>query len=265
MERETRSTVRIAAVGDIHCTRESKGTLAELFAGASRDADMLLLAGDLTDYGLPEEARTLAGELAGSQIPIVAVLGNHDFESGKQHEVVAILERAGVKVLVGDSVEILGVGIAGTKGFAGGFGAHALGSWGEPIIKAFVQEALDEALKLETALARLRTDARIVLLHYAPTQSTVEGEPEAIFPFLGSSRLEEPIERYGATLVVHGHAHYGTLDGATRSGIDVHNVSLPLLRHSGCEQPFRVFEIEAAPSSDELAAPVARGERRRES
>ncbi|HET8586650.1 MAG TPA: metallophosphoesterase, partial [Candidatus Limnocylindria bacterium] len=225
------------------------------------DADILLLAGDLTDFGLPEEARVLAGELAGASIPIVAVLGNHDFESGKQHEVAGILGRAGVKMLDGDAVEIKGIGFAGTKGFAGGFGAHALGSWGEPPIKQFVQAALDEALKLETALARVRTDQRVVLMHYSPVPSTVVGEPEEIYPFLGSSRLEEPIERFGPSVVIHGHAHHGAPEGRTRAGIPVYNVALPLLRRIGCEQPFRILEIPAQPAADELAQPAARGER----
>ncbi len=250
-------TVRVAAVGDIHCTRDSRGVLHDLFRRASREADVLLLAGDLTDYGLAEEAHVLAGELAGTAIPIVAVLGNHDFESGAPQLVAQVLAEAGVKVLDGDAVEVAGVGFAGTKGFGGGFGPHALGSWGEPAIKHFVQAALDEALKLETALARLRTAHRVVLLHYAPVVDTVSGEPEAIFPFLGSGRLEDPIERYGATLVVHGHAHHGTPDGATRGGIPVHNVSLPLLRQAG-DRPFRIFELAAGDGGERLAAPAAR-------
>jgi Icc-related predicted phosphoesterase len=260
MERDT-SAVRIAAVGDIHCTRDSRGVLAELFAAAAREADILLLAGDLTDFGLPEEARVLAGELAGAPIPFVAVLGNHDFESGKEHEVSGILTKAGVKLLDGDAVEIKGIGFAGTKGFAGGFGAHALGSWGEPSIKQFVQAALDEALKLETALARIRTDQRVVLMHYSPVASTVAGEPEEIYPFLGSSRLEEPIERYEPSLLVHGHAHHGSPEVTTRAGIPVYNVSLPLLRQIGCEHPFRVLEVPAQPGADQLAQPAARAER----
>jgi Icc-related predicted phosphoesterase len=262
MESGTRAAVRLAAVGDIHCTRESRGALAELFAAAAREADILLLAGDLTDYGLAEEARVLAGELAGAHIPIVAVLGNHDFESGHEHEVAAILGKAGVKVLDGDAVELMGVGFAGAKGFAGGFGAHALGSWGEPAIKAFVQAALDEALKLETALARIRTPDRVVLLHYAPTEATVIGEPEPIYPFLGSSRLEEPIDRYVPSMVIHGHAHHGSPEGTTRGGIPVYNVALPLLRAMGSEHPFRVLELPAHAPSDELAAPAARADPR---
>ncbi len=258
MDEQARPPVRIAAVGDIHCTRESRGALAELFAAASREADILLLAGDLTDYGLPEEARVLAGELAGSQIPIVAVLGNHDYESGREHDVATILAKAGVKVLDGDAVELLGIGFAGAKGFGGGFGAHALGSWGEPTIKSFVQAALDEALKLETALARIRTPDRVVLLHYSPTEATAVGEPVPIYPFLGSSRLEEPIDRFEPSMVIHGHAHHGSPEGITRGGIPVYNVALPLLRALGCERPFRMLELPAQSPTDALAEPAAR-------
>ncbi|HJP72234.1 MAG TPA: metallophosphoesterase [Candidatus Limnocylindria bacterium] len=253
-------SVRIAAVGDIHCTRDSRGQLHELFVRATESADVLLLAGDLTDYGLAEEAHVLAGELAGAQLPVVAVLGNHDFESGTPAEVASILKEAGVRVLDGDAVEIKGIGFAGAKGFGGGFGAGALGSWGEPAVKAFVQAALDEALKLETALARLRMEQRVVLLHYSPVARTVEGEPEPIYPFLGSSRLEEPIDRFATSVVFHGHAHHGTLEGSTRGGTPVYNVSLPLLRALGTETPFHVVELPAAEPPDVLAEPAARGQ-----
>jgi Icc-related predicted phosphoesterase len=250
--------VRIAAVGDIHCTRESRGILHELFVQATENADILLLAGDLTDYGLAEEAHVLAGELAGAQLPVLAVLGNHDYESGTPEDVAAILSEAGVKMLDGDAVEVQGIGFAGAKGFGGGFGSNALGAWGEPATKAFVQAALDEALKLETALARLRMEQRVVLLHYSPIAETVDGEPPMIYPFLGSSRLEEPIDRYAASAVFHGHAHHGRLEGATRGGTPVYNVCLPLLRASGGPLPFRVIELSGAPPADELAEPTAR-------
>jgi Icc-related predicted phosphoesterase len=223
---------RIAAVGDIHCTRESKGTLQELFAAASAEASAIVLCGDLTDYGLPDEAEILAGELASATVPIVAVLGNHDHESGQPEAVATILRDAGVHVLDGEAVEIDAVGYAGTKGFAGGFGSDALGGWGEAAIKAFVQEAIDEAAKLERALARLRAGWRVAVLHYTPSAETAAGEPPGIFPWLGSSRLEEPIDRLEATVVVHGHAHHGALEGRTRAGVPVFNVSQPLLRRT---------------------------------
>ncbi|HEX4744366.1 MAG TPA: metallophosphoesterase [Candidatus Limnocylindria bacterium] len=243
-------TLRVAAAGDLHCTKESQGQLAPLFAEMAGVADVIALCGDLTDYGLPEEAHVLAAELRGVRAEIVAVLGNHDLESGRSADVVAILRDAGVRVLDGDAVEIGGVGFAGTKGFAGGFGARALGPWGEDAIKAFVQEAVDEVLKLEGALARLRTEQKVAVLHYAPVEATVVGEPEQIYAFLGSSRLEDPIDRLGATAVVHGHAHHGSPEGATRGGVPVYNVSIPLLRRTGA-RAFRVLELSADPVSSE--------------
>ena len=236
--------VRVAAMGDLHFSRTSAGTFQKLLAEIAAAADVLLVPGDLTDYGLPDEARALARELAqAAKIPTVAVLGNHDYESGHAPEVVEILRDAGMVVLDGDAYEIHGVGIAGVKGFCGGFGRHTLGSWGEPVVKGFVQECLTEALKLETALSRLRTPTKIVLLHYAPVQDTVIGEPEAIFPFLGSSRLEEPINRLRATMVFHGHAHRGQAEGRTSSGIPVYNVSYPLLQRASPERPYRIVEV----------------------
>jgi Icc-related predicted phosphoesterase len=237
--------VRIAAMSDVHCGKESAGVLQPLFAQAAQEADVLVLAGDLTDYGLPEEARLLAKELAAvNRMPVVAVLGNHDYESGKEQELCHILSDAGVRVLDGDSFETHGVGFAGVKGFAGGFGRGALGPWGETIIKQFVHEAVNEALKLETALARLRSPHRIALLHYSPVRDTVEGEPPEIFPYLGCSRLEEPLSRYPVFAVVHGHAHNGSPEGATARGVPVYNVALPLLRKRDPDGlPFRIIEI----------------------
>jgi Icc-related predicted phosphoesterase len=250
--------VRIAAVGDLHCTKASQGALQPLFAKMAESADVLLIAGDLTDYGTPDEARILARELTPLRTPTAAVLGNHDFESGKDQEVRQILTDAGVSVLDGDAVELAGIGIAGVKGFGGGFGPRALGAWGEVIIKQFVHEAINEALKLEAALARLRTPTRVVLLHYSPVPQTVEGEPLEIYPFVGSSRLEDPIDRFSVSLVVHGHAHRGRLEGTTKSRVPVYNVSMPLLGRSFPEQPtFRVFEVPAPalePSADMGAA-----------
>src|SRR6266852_3764374 len=176
--------VRVAALGDLHFTKTSQGVFQPLFARIAESAELLLIAGDLTDYGLPEEARALARDLSSLRIPIVAVLGNHDFESGKEQEVREILTQTGITVLDGDACEIHGIGIAGVKGFGGGFGQRALGPWGETIIKQFVHAAVDEALKLEAALARLRTDHLIALLHYSPVQKTVDGEPLEIYPFL---------------------------------------------------------------------------------
>src|SRR6266536_5195364 len=234
--------VRLAAVGDIHCTKSSQGALQPIFAGVAEQADVLVLCGDLTDYGQPEEAHILARELASVRVPVVAVLGNHDFESGQQDAVKEILCAAGVQVLDGDACEVKGVGFAGIKGFGGGFGARALGPWGEDAIKAFVREAVDEALKLESALARLRVEQRVALLHYSPIQATVEGEPEPIFPFLGSSRLEEPLNRYPVSAVFHGHAHHGHPEGRTKDGVPVYNVALHVLREALGEPPVRILE-----------------------
>lgn len=242
---DTKKTLRLAAVGDVHCCKTSQRDLQPLFSQINESADVLLLCGDLTDTGLPEEADILVRELSASlRIPALAVLGNHDYESRKQSELRQIFSAAGIVVFDGDNREIGGVGFAGTKGFAGGFGDRALQAWGEDIIKQFVHEAVGEALKLESALARLRTDKRIVLLHYSPIQTTVEGEPSDIFPFLGSSRLEEPINRYSATAVFHSHAHHGSLEGRTRDGIPVYNVAMPLLKQAFPDrQPFRLVEI----------------------
>src|SRR5437867_9618719 len=238
--------VRVAALGDTHCTRTAQGAFQPLFSRIAESADILLIAGDLTDYGLPDEARVLAKELAPVRMPMAAVLGNHDLESGKADEVRQILTDAGVVVLDGDACELQGIGIAGVKGFGGGFGKRALGPWGETIVKQFVREAVDEALKLEAALARLRTTHMIALMHYSPVQQTVEGEPLEIYPFLGSSRLEEPINRYPVSLVLHGHAHRGQLEGRTKSGVRVCNVSMPLLSRTFADRPsFCVFEVAA--------------------
>ena len=246
------SMVRVAAVGDIHCTKTSQGALQPLFARMSEAADVMVLCGDLTDYGLPEEAQMLARELSAAKVPVIAVLGNHDFESGKPDEVRQILLDGGVHVLDGEACEIRGVGFAGVKGFAGGFGRWALGPWGEVSIKAFVQEAVDEALKLESALARLGTPQRIAVLHYSPIQATVEGEPPEIYPFLGTSRLEEPLMRYPVAAVVHGHAHSGSPEGRTTGGIPVYNVAMPLLIKRFPERPpFKLIEVSVQPDAAE--------------
>jgi Icc-related predicted phosphoesterase len=243
---KTPGIVRIAAVGDIHLGRAAHGPpIQTLFAQVAERADVLALCGDLTDRGDPEEGRQLGRALAAVGVPIVAVLGNHDHESGKVPELIRILSDAGVQVLDGgDAFEVHGVGFAGVKGFAGGFGRRALGPWGEECIKLFVREAVDEALKLETSLSKLRTEHRVVLLHYSPIVGTVEGEPREIYAYLGSSRLEEPLIRYPVDVVFHGHAHHGTLEGKTMGGVTVFNVSLALLQRSFPDAPpFRVIEL----------------------
>jgi Icc-related predicted phosphoesterase len=199
----------------------------------------------LTDYGLPEEAEALARDLSAVvRVPIVAVLGNHDFEGDKVAEMTAALRQASVRVLDGEACEVAGIGIVGAKGFGGGFGRGTLEPWGEAAVKQFVREGVEEALKLERALARLHTPNRVALLHYAPIRDTVIGEPEEIFPFLGCGRLEEPLNRYGVAAIFHGHAHRGAAEGRTSTGIPVYNVSLPLLRQLHPDElPLRIFEL----------------------
>lgn len=256
-----KETVRIAAIGDLHFGRTTPpGSLQPLFAQISDSADILVLCGDLTDYGLAEEARAFVKELSPAvKIPIVAVLGNHDFESNQQADIVQILKDAGVTTLDGETCEIYGIGFAGIKGFAGGFGRRALGPWGEDIIKKFVHEAVDEALKLESALARLRNEHLVVLLHYAPIQGTVEGEPLDIYPFLGCSRLEDPITRFPVSAVFHGHAHHGAPEGRTRTNVPVFNVSASLMREVFPDRPFRLLDLGP---SQPTAADRRAGERR---
>jgi len=236
--------MRIAALADLHCNNTSHDWMRPLIMQIAQSADVLLLCGDLIDYGLPEEAMVLAKEISSLKIPVLAVLGNHEFESGKPDEVKRIISDAGAVVLDGDAREVGGVGFAGVKGFGGGFGERALSPWGEETVKRFVHEAIDEALKLESALARLRSETRIVLLHYSPIQATVVGEPAEIFPFLGSSRLEEPLNRYPVTAVFHGHAHHGAPEGRTKNGVPVYNVAMKLLQHVFPDHPgFRIMEI----------------------
>ncbi len=255
-DRRARKGLRIAAVADIHCTRNSQGAFQGLFAHIAADADILLLGGDLTAYGLPEEARILARELtAAAKMPILAVLGNHEYESDKQEEVRQIVTDAGVRILDGEACEIDGVGFAGVKGFGGGFDRRSLEPWGEATMKRFVHEAVEEVLKLGSALARLRTAHRIAILHYSPLRATVLGEPLEIFPFLGSSRLEEPLNRYTLTAVFHGHAHNGQPEGRTSGGVPVYNVAMSLLeRHFPGKPPFRILEIPSVTRPEPVAA-----------
>lgn len=256
---KTSGTVRVAAVGDIHLSGKGlEPALQILISQVADHADILALCGDLTDRGDPDEARQMVKALGATTVPIVAVLGNHDYECDRVSEVTHILWDAGVRVLDGEAQEVLGIGFAGVKGFAGGFGRGALGPWGEPLIKQFVREALDEALKLETALSRLRTERKVALLHYSPIADTVEGEPPEIYPYLGSSRLEEPLSRYPVDVVFHGHAHHGAVEGRTRNGIPVYNVSMMLLQRTYPQYPaFRVIELPVKSPSAEPEQPVA--------
>ncbi|MES2569717.1 MAG: metallophosphoesterase [Verrucomicrobiota bacterium] len=248
--------LRIAATGDLHYTKHSRGAQQRLLREASRNADVLLLCGDLTEYGLPQEAEVLAEDLrTHAHIPVVAVLGNHDFESGHMQEIRSIIEKAGAITLDGECIEIEGVGFAGVPGFGGGFGRRMLNAWGEPMIKSFVQEAIDHAMRLEQALARIHSTQRIVLLHYSPIRSTVEGENLEILPFLGSSRLEGPLNRFSVTAAFHGHAHNGAPIGETGTKVPVFNVAIPVLQRLHPDQPpFRLFEVQLREETTEIAA-----------
>ncbi len=241
----TNDTMKVAAVADVHCNKTNRDVLHTLFARINEAADVLLLCGDLSAKGLIEEAHILATVLTTTiKIPIIGVLGNHDYESGNQNEIRQILTEAGVTVLDGEIYEVQGIGFAGVKGFCGGFGRFQLEAWGEAVIKFFVQEAVDEALKLESALVRLGDMPTVVLMHYSPILATIIGESHEIYPFLGSSRLEEPLNWFDITAVFHGHAHNGSPEGYTSKNIPVYNVSLPMLRKTHPDRlPFRLLEI----------------------
>jgi Icc-related predicted phosphoesterase len=253
-----KDVVRIGAVADVHYGRDAEKRLRSVFEEAARQVDILLLGGDLTDFGIPEEAQVLARDLTDVvRIPIVAVLGNHDYESGKEQEICSVLRDAGIRVLDGDAVEIKGVGIVGVKGFGGGFGRGILEPWGEAGVKRFVHEAVEEGLKLERALARLHSNRRVALLHYSPVRETVVGEPEEIFPYLGCGRLEEPLNRYGVSVVFHGHAHRGAPEGKTATGVPVYNVALPVLKRVDPDRlPVKIIELDVGhgQGGDESAA-----------
>ncbi|HMR33421.1 MAG TPA: metallophosphoesterase [Geminicoccaceae bacterium] len=233
--------MRVAALGDIHVKEEHKDPYRELFGEISAAADVMVLCGDLTDRGKPTEARVLAGDLRSCAIPVVAVLGNHDYEDGQVDEVCRILREAGVKLLDGSAVEIDGVGFVGAKGFAGGFGRRMLGSFGEPVIKAFVAEAMDQAMRLENAMRTVKSERAVVVLHYAPIVDTIEGEPPEIYPFLGCSRLAETIDRFKVSAVVHGHAHRGVHQAATPGGAVVYNVAHGIEKPTG--RPYALIEV----------------------
>lgn len=244
---EEQKKVRIAAVGDIHVKETDRGKWADYFKAVCAQADILLICGDLTDTGDEDEAKILADELRACTIPVVCVLGNHDYEKGRHKLIRQTVMSQNVHVLDGECVVIEGIGFAGVKGFGGGFDNHMLTMFGEAAMKAFVQEAVDEALHLERALTKLGAGnediKKIAVLHYSPIHATVVGEPEAIFPFLGSSRLAEPLIRNNVIAAFHGHAHAGTLEGNINGNIKVFNVAKPILAKAGYELPFYLFEV----------------------
>ncbi|MGC2321992.1 MAG: metallophosphoesterase [Terriglobales bacterium] len=235
--------MRIAATADLHFSPQSYDKIRDTMARVRDEADLLVLAGDLTNYGRPPEMESLLNALVRLRVPTVAVLGNHDYESGQEGELIRLMSDEGIKVLDGTGYERDGVGFAGTKGFPGGFGRGVLTAFGEPEVKAFVQAAINETMKLERAMSQLRTPKTVVVLHYAPVADTVQGEPAEIYPYLGSSRMGEVVDRHGANLVLHGHAHHGSPNGKTTAGVPVHNVALMLLQQQNPPAAFRVFDL----------------------
>ncbi|MEV0522160.1 metallophosphoesterase [Streptomyces sp. NPDC050439] len=257
--------IRVAAVGDIHMGLDSQGVLRPAFETLPECADLLLLAGDLTRHGTPEEARVVAREVAGLPVPVVAVLGNHDHHDERPEEVTAILRDAGVQVLEGQGtvVEVDGkrVGVAGTKGFGGGFIGRSGSEFGEPLMKEFIRYTRRCADGLRTSLRELAEqdcDARVALMHFSPVSDTLAGEPLEIFPFLGSYLLAEAVDEAGADLAVHGHAHAGTEHGMTSGGVPVRNVAQPVIRKA-----FNVYHLPGHGSSAQTAAAAASSERSR--
>lgn len=242
---DSKRSIRLAAFGDIHYSKALSGTLEPMFTQLASAADVVVLCGDLTVHGRAAEADLFAREItAVVKTPILSVLGNHDYQAGEPELVRDALSDRGIIVLDGESHEWEGIGFAGVKGFCGGFGKCMLESWGEPMIKQFVHEVVEEALRLETALSQLRSVHKVVVTHYAPIPATVQGEPPEIFPFLGCSRFEDPINRYEATVALHGHAHYGSPEGRTLAGIPVYNVAMPVLERAFPDQPpFRIIEL----------------------
>ena len=235
--------LRIAAIGDLHVQEDSVAPYRELFGDVSNHADVLLLCGDLTNFGRTTEAEILAEDIKSCSIPVIGVLGNHDYECGQPEEVAKILHQAGMVVLDEQAHEVDGVGFAGVKGFLGGFGRGELAPFGEPIIKAFVDEAMHEARKLENQLRQLRTERSVAVLHYAPVVGTIEGEPAEIYQYLGAQRLVEPIDRFEhVKAVVHGHAHHGTYEGRTPRGIPVYNVAQFVVKPL-FGRPYALFEV----------------------
>jgi Icc-related predicted phosphoesterase len=242
-ERTRRTCMRIAATADLHFTPERYSALRDQLDRVRDQADTLIVAGDLTNFGKPEEMEPLLNAFVRLRLPIIVVLGNHDYESGKQAELAQSLSSAGIKVLDGSTYQREDVGFAGTKGFVGGFGRGMLTAFGEEEVKAFVRAGIDEAIKLERAMSQLRTAKRVVVLHYSPIAATVQGENPEIYPFLGTSRLAEVVDRHGADLVLHGHAHHGKPDGKTPAGIPVHNVAITLLEAQDPPAVYRIFDV----------------------
>ncbi len=244
MARDPSGKIRVAASADLHCRIDDHGRFRNFIKHVNSVADVLLLCGDLTDRGKVEEARVLAEELSGLHVPCAAVLGNHDYDQGLTKEICEILSKVNVKLLDGDRYVFEKVlGVAGIKGFGGGYENATLQAFGEPPVKSFVQESVSESLKLEAALGQLTTPKKVVIMHYAPIVGTTIGEIPEIRPFLGTSRLAGPVNRYGADAIFHGHAHHGSLQAKTDKGVPVYNVAMPLLKMHTPEQRFVLLEV----------------------
>jgi Icc-related predicted phosphoesterase len=239
----TTEAITLAAIGDLHVSETCHNRYRAMFEEMSEAADVVALTGDLTNFGKASEAEILAEDVRACTVPVVAVLGNHDYESGAHDEVRRILQQAGVIMLGEQATVIGGVGFAGAKGFIGGFGRGELGAFGEDAIKVFVDESRDEARKLENALRSLRTDRAVAVLHYSPIPETVEGEPLEIYPFLGSSRLAHAIDRFdNIKAVIHGHAHRGAYSGRTPGGVPVFNCA-QFVVESAFGRPYALLEV----------------------
>lgn len=234
--------MRIAAIGDLHCTVESRGRTRRLLAGVEEAADVLCLAGDLANVGLPEEMEVLLEDLRGLTLPIVAVVGNHDHENDQCPGLTEMMRQAGVCVLDSTVCEIGEAAFVGTKGFCGGFGKRQIAVFGEQALKTFVLTSEEEAERLGAAARTMRAEKRVALLHYAPIRDTLRGESEELYPFLGASRLADVLDRSGVNVIFHGHAHHGSPEGRTPGGALVFNVARFVLeREYG--RAYRVFEI----------------------
>lgn len=243
MTRSIESPVRVAAIGDLHIGETGEPDYRPLFAEVSERADILVLCGDLTNYGKTTEVEALADQLRAVRLPVVAVLGNHDHDCGQPEAVKEHLAGAGVRILDGEAIEIDGIGFAGCMGAMGGFGRGLLSSFGEAYVKEFVHRAAEENLKLENSLRMLRTPRAMAVLHYAPIPDTLVGEPTEILPFLGNSRLAEVVDRYdNVRAVVHGHAHRGVFEGRTPGGVPVYNCARMVVT-AECGRPYAMIEL----------------------
>ncbi len=243
MGSEDEGGMRVAAIADVHARVGDLGRVRAIVEGAARDADVLVIGGDLTDLGQFEQAGVLIEALDGCPIPVVATLGNHDHESGNAAGISRLFEESGLHLLDRSSVVIDSVGFSGVKGFCGGFDRNLANAFGEDLFKAWVNEGIEDAKALGSELRRLETERCVAVLHYAPIRATVEGEPPEIHAFLGTSHLARALDEGGATIAFHGHAHAGSFEGRTPGGIPVYNVSVPVLAKSGFELPYRIFEV----------------------